>query len=518
MRKRVRWIALLLVASMVMGLLPGCKPKRVKETEEITFGIDVARYQGTIDWQQVAASGVDFAMVRVGYRSLEDGIIKEDVNARYNMQEANHYGIKLGVYFFSTAVSEEEAIEEANWVADYISRYAITYPVAYNCEGFGEQGNRQYTLTKSERTTFALAFLKTIEEHGYDAMFYASKNEMEGDAKWEVSRIQEEYKVWVAQYPADPYPQTRESSYTGPHQMWQYTREGTVDGITQPVDMDVAYFGYEGINEPMSDEPPEIAEPDPEAMLTFTETYEEVTAKIEVNLRSVPDEEGEELFLLKNGEVAIRTATSANGWSRLEYQGQRCYAITSFLTTDLDYDPTQVEAPPPVDNDGDGLLTEFIPVNETVTAKDETNLRSLPSTEHPDCEIIYLLKNGETVRRTGIDEKWGWSRLEYMGQVCYAVSNYLTTDVGDDARDLSQIPEVEVTMAFNDTNEQVTARIKVNLRNVPSVEDPNSRVVYELVNGDIATLTGIAKTGEWCRVEYKGETLYCIYNYLEKVN
>jgi len=253
-------------------------------------------------------------------------------------------------------------------------------------------------------------------------------------------------------------------------------------------------------------------------MLTMTEVYEQVTAKIEVKLRSLPDESGQELFLLENGDVALRTATSANGWSRLEYQGTVCYAVTNYLTTDLDYDPATAPAPEPVDSDGDGLLTEFTPVDETVTAKEETNLRTLPSTEHPDCKVIYLLKHGETVRRTGIDERWGWSRLEYMGEVCYAITNYLTTDIGENAKDLSQIPQVEVTMPFNDTNETVTARIKVNLRNIPSTEDENSRVVYELVNGDTATLTGIAKTGEWCRVEYKGETLYCIYNYLEKVN
>jgi len=257
MRKRTKWLLLAMAAVLLIAALSGCKAKRVKETEETTFGIDVARYQGTIDWQQVAQSGVDFAMVRVGYRGMEDGVIKPDPNARYNMQEAQRCGIKLGVYFFSTAITQEEAIEEADWVADYISQYAITYPVAYNCEGFGEMSSRQYTLTKAERTNFALAFLETIEDHGYEAMFYASKNEMEEDAKWEVSRIFEDYKVWVAQYPKDPYPQTRSSDYSGTHQMWQYTREGTVAGIDAPVDMDIAYFGYEGVNKPMSKEPPD---------------------------------------------------------------------------------------------------------------------------------------------------------------------------------------------------------------------------------------------------------------------
>lgn len=518
MRKRMKCFQLVLLCLMTFVLLTGCGPKRVKRTEEVTYGIDVARYQGTIDWQKVAQSGVDFAMVRVGYRTLDTGVIVADSNARYNMQEAQQYGIKVGAYFFSTAVTEEEAIEEADWVADYISQYSITYPVAFNCEGFSEPNNRQYMLTKAERTDLALVFLKTIEKHGYESMFYASKNEMENDTKWEISRIQEDYMVWVAQYPEQPYPETRESSYSGKHHMWQFTREGTVDGIPQSVDMDVAYFGYEGINEPMSDEPVEIAYPDPEALLDFTETIETVTAKIEVNLRSLPsqEEDSEELYLLKNGETAVRTGYSDTGWSRVEFQGQTYYAVSSMLTTDMDYDPTKDSAPEGVDTDGDGLITEFRPVNETVTAKEEVNLRSLPSTENPECEIIHLLKHGETVLRTGIDERWGWSRLQYRGQTCYAISSMLTTEVGANPTDVSNEPVIDVTMAFTETYDAVTARIKVNLRNMPSTEDPRSEVVHSLVNGEVAVRTGIAVKGEWARVEYKGQVLYCINNYLEK--
>lgn len=518
MRKRMRLAALIMVFALSLCLLSGCKPKRVKETEEITYGIDVARYQGTIDWQQVAASGVDFAMIRVGYRTMEDGKIVADSNARYNMQEAQQYGIKLGAYFFSTAVTEEEAIEEADWVADYISQYSITYPVAFNCEGFDQAENRQHGLSKAERTDLALVFLKAIEKHGYEPMFYASKNEMEDETKWEISRIEEDYKVWVAQYPEKPYPQTPASNYTRVHQMWQYTREGTVKGITQSVDLDIAYFGYEGINEPMSDEPAEIAFPDPEALLDFTEVSERVTAKIEVNLRSLPsqDEESEELYLLKNGETALRTGVSNTGWSRVEFQGKQYYAVSSMLTTDMDYDPNTSEASGAVDTDGDGLLTEFAPVNETVTAKEEVNLRSLPSTEHPDCEIVYLLKHGETVRRTGIDEKWGWSRVEYMGETCYAVSSMLTTELPGQTKDVSDVEQIQVTMAFTETYDAVTPRIKVNLRNIPSTEDPRSQIVHTIENGEVMVRTGVAVKGEWARVQYKGQELYCINNYLEK--
>ncbi|MDE5892147.1 MAG: glycoside hydrolase family 25, partial [Acetatifactor sp.] len=105
---------------------------RVQEQQRVTIGIDVSRYQGTIDWSQVAEAGIDFAMIRVGYRSAqEDREIYADTNARYNMQEAQAAGIQVGVYFFSTAATREEAIEEAKWVSEYISQYRITYPVAF---------------------------------------------------------------------------------------------------------------------------------------------------------------------------------------------------------------------------------------------------------------------------------------------------------------------------------------------------------------------------------------------------
>lgn len=394
--------------------------KGVKETQEQTIGIDVAKYQGTIDWQQVAQSGIDFVMVRVGYRTQVDGTIVADSNARFNMQEASKYGIKLGVYFFSTAVTAEEAKEEADWVADYIAQYPITYPVAYNCEGFSDPENRQYALSVAQRTDLALVFLQTVEEHGYEAMFYASKNEMEEDTKWEVSRIEPEYKVWVAQYPEQLYPLTERSSYSGVHHMWQHTRSGTVAGISQPTDMNVAYFGYDGIRKPKDGTAPEEAKPDPEALMVFTEVDETVTAKELTNLRDVPSQDTDStvLFQLENGQTARRLGISDSGWSRLEYNGQICYAVSNLLTTDLSVGSSG-------DSQDDGIETEFQTVNERVTAKELVNLRNIPSVDHPDSKVIVQLKNGEVAIRTGINTELGWSRVEYNGQVLYCVSSLL---------------------------------------------------------------------------------------------
>ena len=146
----------------------------------VTYGIDVAKWQGVIDWKKVKEEGIAYAMIRVGFRTLDTGIIVEDPYGEYNIQQALNNDIKVGIYFFSTAINKEEAIEEAKWVADFIAPYSITYPVAYNCEGFTDSNNRQYGMTKEERTDLAITFLDYIDKKGYTPMFYASKNELEG--------------------------------------------------------------------------------------------------------------------------------------------------------------------------------------------------------------------------------------------------------------------------------------------------------------------------------------------------
>lgn len=394
----------------------------IAETESVTYGIDVAKYQGTIDWQQVAASGIEFAMVRVGYRTQKTGEICADTNARYNMQEAQANGIKVGAYFFSAAVTREEAIEEADWVADYISQYQITYPVAYNCEGYENEESRQYNLSQTERTDLAIVFLNQIYGRGYTPMFYASKNELQGEAKWDTSRLEQIYRIWVSQYPDVPYPDTPASDYQGTHVMWQYTNQGTIPGIPKPVDVDIAYFGYAGTADAQNSETPETAVADVEALMNFTEVSETVTAKEKTNLRDIPSQGSESTVMttLSNGETATRTGVSDSGWSRVEYNGSVYYAVSNYLTTDLNYKV------PTAEDSGDGLKTRFTETNDLVTAKIEVNLRALPSVTNPDATVIAVLHNGETVTRTGINTEYGWSRVDYNGQTLYCISSYLT--------------------------------------------------------------------------------------------
>ena len=222
----------------------------VGENVGVTYGIDVSLYQGTIDWATVAANGIDFAIIRIGYRGTTAGGFGEDPMAKYNLQEAEKNGVKIGIYFYSTAISEEEAREEADWIADYIADYSVTYPIAIDCEGYEREGHRQYPLSQEERTDVAMAFMDRIYENGYTPMIYGDVKSFENDAEWDTSRLEEKYKIWIAWYNQDISTLENKPDYKGEFAMWQYSNHGHVNGIPAEVDLDVAYFGYDGIEEP----------------------------------------------------------------------------------------------------------------------------------------------------------------------------------------------------------------------------------------------------------------------------
>ena len=167
-----------------------------------------------------------------------------------------------------------------------------------------------------------------------------------------------------------------------------------------------------------------------------------------------------------------------------------------------------------------GVMT-FNEVNDEVTAKETTNLRNVPS-QGEESFIIHILQNGEVVKRTGMSDE-GWSRLEYDGQVVYAMSNLLTTDLtkkaatesGAAGTSDSSLPEIQTK--FVDVNEQVTPKIEVNLRLLPSVTNPKAKIVATVKNGEVFTRTGSNDELGWSRVEYKGQVLYCISSYVEVV-
>lgn len=302
------------------------------EVPQAALGIDVSRYQGMIDWNQVAASGVQFAMIRVGYRTQTTGVLNEDPYARYNLQEAQRVGLKVGAYFFSAAVNEAEAVEEAVFTANLIDKYRITFPVAYDCEGFRNATSRQHGLGRDVRTALAVKFLDTVAARGYTPMFYSSRNDMTDNSEWNMD-ILNRYKVWVAQYPAEPFPITSASSYAGVQAMWQYTQKAAIPGIAGEVDMNVSYFSYDGIADARDTSGAPVVSAENAANVQYLDVNEVVTANTTVNLRTEPGTENPATIVvpINPGDMIFRTGIGNNGWSRVLLNGQILYAYTAYL-------------------------------------------------------------------------------------------------------------------------------------------------------------------------------------------
>lgn len=212
----------------------GRKQYTNQENESASLGIDVSKYQGDIDWRKVKNDGIEFAILRGGYRGSGNGEIVLDEKFLENIQQATDVGINIGVYFFSQAITEAEAIEEANFLLEHTKEYTITYPFVFDMEEFGVEENRIDTLTIEERTNISRAFCDTIQESGKKAMIY-------GGNSWLLYRFQpseiQHYDLWLAEYSSEP-------SYPYQFQIWQYSDAGMVDGITTKVDMNLSFYDY----------------------------------------------------------------------------------------------------------------------------------------------------------------------------------------------------------------------------------------------------------------------------------
>lgn len=194
------------------------------------LGIDVSKWQKEIDWDKVKNEGVDFAIIRCGYRGSVTGSLVEDPYFEQNIKGAQAAGIKVGVYFFTQAVNEVEAVEEASMVISLVRDYELQYPVFIDTEGAGGNG-RADSLNVEERTAVCEAFCTTVKNAGLEAGVYASRNWYNN--KLTASTL-ESYAIWLAEYRSVPL-------YQGYYQMWQYTSKGKINGINGNVDLNVSY-------------------------------------------------------------------------------------------------------------------------------------------------------------------------------------------------------------------------------------------------------------------------------------
>lgn len=195
------------------------------------LGVDVSAHQQEIDWQRVQASGVEFAILRAGFRGYGAGALLEDERFRENLIGAKEAGLDVGVYFFSQALSEQEAVEEAEFVLSLLDGEMTELPIFFDWEEIGESGSRTAGNVSGLVGDCALAFCRRIEEAGYPAGVYF--NQRYGYTVMQLEQLQS-FAFWLAEYREAP-------SFLYDFQVWQYTGEGKVDGIETVVDLDLLF-------------------------------------------------------------------------------------------------------------------------------------------------------------------------------------------------------------------------------------------------------------------------------------
>lgn len=207
-----------------------------KENNAVTSisGIDVSVHQGDIDWQKVKDAGVEFAMIRVGYRTYGGGEVKFDDKFAENLKGAREAGIETGVYFFSQATTVDEAIEEADAVLDAIAPYEITYPVVYDWEIIYDDSARTDDVPVDVLTDCCISFCERVRSAGYTPMIYQNKRTTL--FKLDLPRLQD-YDFWLAEYGDEP-------TYYYDFDMWQYSCTGKVPGIEGDVDLNISFRDY----------------------------------------------------------------------------------------------------------------------------------------------------------------------------------------------------------------------------------------------------------------------------------
>ena len=196
-------------------------------------GIDISTFQKEVDWEQLKEAGFEFAILRAAYQGSEKGLYFEDDMVRIHYENAKAAGFKVGVYLFATSITPEEAVTGAQFVLNIVKDWQLDMPIVYDWE-YVDSDYRNYGLDSRTLTDCAKAFCRTVEEAGYDSMIYFNP-----DSSLNMMHLEEltEFGFWLAMY-------TDQMEYPYKIDMWQYTNQGSVPGISGPVDINL-YFPYD---------------------------------------------------------------------------------------------------------------------------------------------------------------------------------------------------------------------------------------------------------------------------------
>lgn len=200
------------------------------------LGIDLSYHNQMVDWDKLAESGIEFVMLRCGYRGYTEGGLVKDEKFEEYAAEANRVGINLGVYFYTQSITVEEAVQEAEYVLDLIKDYNISYPVALDTEYLDDDKARtnKNEISRELRSEMAIAFCERIKEEGYYPMIYSNENWMRRNMDLEMLN---QYDFWAAQF-------LEQNDFLYDFTIWQYTDKGSIPGISENVDLDISLIDY----------------------------------------------------------------------------------------------------------------------------------------------------------------------------------------------------------------------------------------------------------------------------------
>ncbi|MGN1166961.1 MAG: GH25 family lysozyme [Lachnospiraceae bacterium] len=374
---------------------------RFAEYDKI-LGIDVSKWNKTINWSKVKAAGVEFAFVRVGFRGYETGGLGSDEYAADNMKNAAAAGVKVGAYIFSQAITTKEAIEEADYVLQKVKGYDITMPLVFDFEYYSGGRLEKANLSRRKQTDICLAFCERIEAAGYTPLVYANKSMLSSDLYAE--EISAKYPIWLAHY-------TSKTNYTGDYSYWQYSSSGSVNGISGNVDMNYWY-----------------AEPGTSTVLSkpgSTKLSGKATSynTIKLSWNKVSDATGYRLYYYNSTTKSYSKLKDITSVQTTSYVDSGKKANTTYKYKIKAYKKKDGQT---VFGTASSAVSVTTPMNQTgKTNGTNINVRKGPSTSKAKLTVLPI-NTGVTI--TGISGDWYRVSLKVNGKTCtgYILKKYVT--------------------------------------------------------------------------------------------
>lgn len=481
-----RFISVLTIIIIMMSVATVHLPINSHAYNTLIYGIDVSAHQGTINWSQVKASGIDFAIIRSGYGKYRN---QEDKYFRTNYQNARSVGIKCGTYWYSYAVSVNEAIQEAEVCYSVIKDFDFQYPVYYDIEDKSQLG-----LNKNQITDIAIAFCSKMASYGYKVGVYANKTWFTNHID-KNSIISHGYEIWLAQYPSASYavnPVNYDKS--SECKIWQYSSVGSISGIKGNVDLDVSYYNYYN-----SDSIP--CNFDTSGITVPADGYKHPlganfglsgTIKSAHNIKHIW------------GGVYKTDGTPASGSSTTcdDYPNSTSYSLRGKFNNSIIFDDIPVGSYyfSISAEDSDGFKKELIhnnftvgnptpvypgipklSINKTSFLKDEEVKISFNPTDNAEWYFMSLYRNGELYKNEGVNTTISL-KLPVGDYVAYVSANNSFGNAGTDSVSF-KVNESTFTVSFN--------------ANGGNVSPTSKTVTYNQTYGDLPTptRTGYTFTG-----------------------